>query len=78
MVSDPPLECSGDDEYPRAVMVSSSDLKVSNTNHIYKGRKGCASGEAKAAKAFKDLERIDWDNCHCPNCVNAKEIIDNA
>ena len=78
VVANPPLECPEEVAYPRAVMVSTSDLMVSKTNHIYKGRKGRATGEAKAAKAFKQLEAINWDSCPCSNCKQAKDIIDNA
>ena len=78
MVADPLLECLEDTDFPRAVMVFSNELKVSQSNHIYRGRKGSAPGEAMAAKAFKELAGINWECCSCANGHNAKEIIDNA
>ena len=78
VVADPLLECLEDTDFPRAVMVFSNELKVSQSNHIYRGRKGRAPGEAMAAKAFKELAGINWECCSCANGHNAKEIIDNA
>ena len=78
IVADPPLECPPDAVYPRPVMVSADDLKVSKSGHIYRGRKGRATGEARAAKAYKDLEGIDWGSCSCKNCEDAKVIVENA
>ena len=75
VIADPPLEWPGTGEFPRPIMVSEKRLKLSMTNHIYRGAKGRTSGEADEARKYREMEKIKWERRTCKNCQKAKTIV---